>query len=122
RYIPKASHILEHVVKFLEDHKKKKKHPRSNTRSFTEQLEWNIDANLSFKSSKDTLVYSTPLRHPIPSGELNLWVDASNVAVDGSLTQLLYNQWEPIAFYFTKLNKSQKNWSTYHCYSQFIHL
>ncbi|GFS47685.1 hypothetical protein TNCV_1973511 [Trichonephila clavipes] len=45
--------------------------------------------------------------------QLSLWVDASNVAVGGSLMQLSNDQWEPLAFYSSKLNKSQKNWSTY---------
>ncbi|GFW82507.1 hypothetical protein TNCV_1794001 [Trichonephila clavipes] len=53
----------------------------------------------------------TLLKHPIPGA--CLWVDASNAAVGGSLMQLSNDQWEPLAFYSSKLNKSQKNWSTY---------
>ncbi|GFT79164.1 transposon Ty3-G Gag-Pol polyprotein [Trichonephila clavipes] len=68
---------------------------------------------LSFKASKEAIAKATLLKHPIPGAQLSLWVDASNVAVGGSLMQLSNDQWEPLAFYSSKLNKSQKNWSTY---------
>ncbi|GBN77067.1 Transposon Ty3-I Gag-Pol polyprotein [Araneus ventricosus] len=113
RCIPKAADILEPLVKFLEGHKNKKKHPRSSAHSSTEQLQWSDAATLSFKASKEAIAKATLLRHPIPGAQLSLWVDASNVAVGGSLMQLSNDQWEPIAFYSSKLNKSQKNWSTY---------
>ncbi|GFT99444.1 transposon Tf2-9 polyprotein [Trichonephila clavipes] len=70
-------------------------------------------ATLSFKASKEAIAKATLLKHPIPGAQLSLWVDASNVAVGGSLMQLSNDQWEPLAFYSSKLNKSQKNWSTY---------
>ncbi|GBO18110.1 Transposon Ty3-G Gag-Pol polyprotein, partial [Araneus ventricosus] len=113
RCIPKAADILEPLVKFLEGHKNKKKHPRSNAHSSNEQLQWSDAATLSFKASKEAITKATLLRHPKPGAQLSLWVDASNVAVGGSLMQLSNDQWEPIAFYSSKLNKSQKNWSTY---------
>ncbi|GFW01059.1 transposon Tf2-8 polyprotein [Trichonephila clavipes] len=62
---------------------------------------------------KEAIAKATLLQHPIPGAQLSLWVDASNVAVGGSLMQLSNDQWEPLAFYSSKLNKSQKNWSTY---------
>lgn len=111
RCIPKSAHILAPIVKFLEGHKNTKKHPRSKAPS--EQLQWDDEASLSFESSKKALAQATLLRHPIPGAQLSLWVDASDVAVGGSLMQLANNQWEPIAFYSSKLSKSQRNWSTY---------
>ncbi|GFX65422.1 hypothetical protein TNCV_399731 [Trichonephila clavipes] len=113
RCIPKAADILETLVKFLEGHKNRKKHPRSNANNPSEQLQWNVAATLSFKASKEAIAKETLLKHPIPGAQLSLWVDASNVAVGGSLMQLSNDQWEPLAFYSSKLNKSQKNWSTY---------
>ncbi|GFV08843.1 transposon Tf2-11 polyprotein [Trichonephila clavipes] len=115
RCIPKAADILERepLVKFLEGHKNRKKHPRSNANNPSEQLQWNDAATLSFKASKEAIAKATLLKHPIPGAQLSLWVDASNVAVGGSLMQLSNDQWEPLAFYSSKLNKSQKNWSTY---------
>ncbi|GFX02507.1 retrovirus-related Pol polyprotein from transposon 17.6 [Trichonephila clavipes] len=113
RCIPKAADILEPLVKFLEGHKNRKKHPRSNANNPSEQLQWNDAATLSFKASKEAIAKATLLQHPIPGAQLSLWVDASNVAVGGSLMQLSNDQWEPLAFYSSKLNKFQKNWSTY---------
>ncbi|GFW56455.1 transposon Tf2-6 polyprotein [Trichonephila clavipes] len=106
-------HTREPLVKFLEGHKNRKKHPRSNANNPSEQLQWNDAATLSFKASKEPITKATLLKHPIPGAQLSLWVDASNVAVGGSLMQLSNDQWEPLAFYSSKLNKSQKNWSTY---------
>ncbi|GFX74013.1 transposon Tf2-9 polyprotein [Trichonephila clavipes] len=106
-------HTREPLVKFLEGHKNRKKHPRSNANNPSEQLQWNDAATLSFKASKEAIAKATLLKHPIPGVQLSLWVDASNVAVGGSLMQLSNDQWEPLAFYSSKLNKSQKNWSTY---------
>ncbi|GFU77521.1 transposon Tf2-9 polyprotein [Trichonephila clavipes] len=85
----------------------------SNANNPSEQLQWNDAATLSFKASKEAIAKATLLQHPIPGAQLSLWVDASNVAVGGSLMQLSNDQWEPLAFYSSKLNKSQKNWSTY---------
>ncbi|GFS62493.1 retrovirus-related Pol polyprotein from transposon 17.6 [Trichonephila clavipes] len=113
RCIPKAADILEPLVKFLEGHKNRKKHPSSNANNPSEQLQWNDAATLSFKASKEAIAKATLLKHPIPGAQLSLWVDASNVAVGDSLMQLSNDQWEPLAFYSSKLNKSQKNWSTY---------
>ncbi|GFX98955.1 transposon Tf2-6 polyprotein [Trichonephila clavipes] len=113
RCIPKAADILEPLVKFLEGHKNRKKHPRSNANNPSEQLQCNDAATLSFKVSKEAIAKATLLKHPIPGAQLSLWVDASNVAVGGSLMQLSNDQWEPLALYSSKLNKSQKNWSTY---------
>lgn len=114
RCIPRAAHILAPLVKFLEGHKNKKKHSRSKAPS--EPLEWNDEATLSFNSAKEALANATLIRHPIPGAELSLWVDASDVAVGGSLMQKVVNGkkiWEPIAFHSQKLSKSQRNWSVY---------
>ncbi|GFT01952.1 transposon Tf2-9 polyprotein, partial [Nephila pilipes] len=90
--IPKYADIIESLIKFLEGHENEKEQPRSNTRNCTKQVEWNDDANLSFKVSKDALVNATLLRYPILGFELGLRVDASNVAVGGSITQLSNSQ------------------------------
>ncbi|GFX19320.1 retrovirus-related Pol polyprotein from transposon 17.6 [Trichonephila clavipes] len=91
RCIPKAADILEPLVKFLEGHKNRKKHPRSNANNPSEQLQWNDAATLSFKASKEAIAKATLLKHPIPGAQLSLWVDALNVAVGGSLMHLMIN-------------------------------
>ncbi|GFX96361.1 retrovirus-related Pol polyprotein from transposon opus [Trichonephila clavipes] len=56
---------------------------------------------------------ATLLRHPIPGAQISVWVDASNIAIGGTLSQLSQGKWEPIAFFSIKLNNkfalAQKN-------------
>ncbi|GFT25127.1 transposon Ty3-I Gag-Pol polyprotein [Nephila pilipes] len=108
-------------------------HPRSYARKSAQQLEFNDEANLSFKAesflqklfSKDAFVNATLLSYPIPGAELNLWVYDSKVGVSVSLMLLSNIQWELVAFYSTKLNKPQRNWPAYDlvlfvCYSSVL--
>ena len=112
RFIPKAAHILSPLVKFLEGNKNKGK-PRSSVRKNSEQLTWNEDSEKSFTDAKQAIAMATLLRHPIPGAKLSLWVDASDVAIGGTLMQAGQEHWEPVAFFSMKLNKSQQKWSTY---------
>lgn len=111
-FIPKAAHILAPLIQFLEGHKNKKK-TRSTVRQTTEQLQWTDAADEAFRLAKNAIAQAALLRHPIPGASLSIWVDASDVAIGGTLMQLYKNQWEPIAFFSMKLNKSQQKWSTY---------
>lgn len=111
-FVPKAAHILAPLIKLLEGHQTKKK-SRSNIRNSTEQLQWNMDANESFIAAKKAIADATLLRHPLPGAHLSIWVDASDVAIGGTLSQFSQNNWEPIAFYSMKLSKSQQKWSAY---------
>ncbi|GBM95404.1 Retrovirus-related Pol polyprotein from transposon opus [Araneus ventricosus] len=111
-FIPKAAHILAPIVQFLEGHTNKKKSHSSVRKSF-EQLKWNENAEQAFLAAKNAIAEATLLRHPIPGAQLSLWVDASDVAIGGTLSQLSQGKWEPIAFFSMKLNKSQQKWSTY---------
>ncbi|GBM99470.1 hypothetical protein AVEN_173219-1 [Araneus ventricosus] len=79
----------------------------------SEQLKWNENAEQAFIAAKNAIAEATLLRHPIPGAQLSLWVDASDVAIGGTLSQLSQGKWEPIAFFSMKLNKSQQKWSTY---------
>ncbi|GFT05918.1 transposon Tf2-11 polyprotein [Trichonephila clavipes] len=108
-FIPKAAHLLAPLIQFLEGHKNKKK-TRSTVPQPTEQLQWN---DAAFRLAKNAIAEAALLRHPIPGASLSIWVDASDVAIGGTLMQLSKNQWEPIAFFSMKLNKSQQKWSTY---------
>ncbi|GFX04299.1 retrovirus-related Pol polyprotein from transposon 412 [Trichonephila clavipes] len=90
-----------------------KKKTRSTVPQPTEQLQWNDAADAAFRLAKNAIAEAALLRHPIPGASLSIWVDASDVAIGGTLMQLSKNQWEPIAFFSMKLNKSQQKWSTY---------
>ncbi|GBO44223.1 Retrovirus-related Pol polyprotein from transposon 17.6 [Araneus ventricosus] len=111
-FIPKAAHILAPIVQFLEGHTNKKK-SRSSVCKSSEQLKWNENAEQAFIAAKNAIAETTLLRHPIPGAQLILRVDASDVAIGGTLSQLSQGQFEPIAFFSMKLNKSQQKWSTY---------
>ncbi|GBN37309.1 Retrovirus-related Pol polyprotein from transposon opus [Araneus ventricosus] len=104
-FIPKATHILAPIVQFLEGHTNKKKSHSSVRKSF-EHLKWNENAEQAFLAAKNAIAEATLLRHPIPGAQLSLWVDASDVAIGGTLSQLSQGKWEPIAFFSMKLNKS----------------
>ncbi|GBN16646.1 Transposon Ty3-G Gag-Pol polyprotein [Araneus ventricosus] len=112
-FIPKAAHILAPIVQFLEGHTNKKK-SRSSVRKSFEQLKWNENAEQAFIAAKNAIAEATLLRHPIPGARLSLWVDASDVAIGGTLSQLSQGKWEPIAFFCMKLNKSQRKWQLRH--------
>ncbi|GFU19863.1 transposon Ty3-G Gag-Pol polyprotein [Nephila pilipes] len=63
-------------------------------------------AERAFIYEKNAIAEATLLRYPIPGGSLSL--DASDVAIGGTFTQLSLGKWEPIAFFSTKLNKNQR--------------
>ncbi|GBM18650.1 Transposon Ty3-I Gag-Pol polyprotein [Araneus ventricosus] len=111
-FIPKASHILAPIVQFLEGHTNKKK-SRSSVHKSSEQLKWNENVEQAFIAAKNAIAEATLLRHPIPGAQLSLWVDASDVTIGGTLSQLSQGQFELIAFFSMQLNKSQRKWSTY---------
>ncbi|GBM73347.1 hypothetical protein AVEN_37597-1 [Araneus ventricosus] len=111
-FIPKAAHIIAPIVQFLEGHTNKKKSCSSVCKS-SEQLKWNENAEQAFIVAKNAIAEVTLLRHPVPGAQLSLWVDASDVAIEGTLSQLSQGQFEPIGIFSMKLNKSQRKWSTY---------
>ncbi|GFW97609.1 uncharacterized protein K02A2.6 [Trichonephila clavipes] len=104
-------HLSEEGIQPLPDKKgiKIKKKTRSTVPQPTEQLQWNDAADAAFRLAKNAIAEAALLRHPIPGASLSIWVDASDVAIGGTLMQLSKNQWEPIAFFSMKLNKSQQN-------------
>ena len=112
RFIPKAASILVPLNKFLEGRKNNKKCSRASQKE-EQKLIWTKEADEAFITAKEALATATLLRHPIPGARLSLWTDASDTAIGSSLMQSSGENWEPIAFLSMKLNKAQKNWSTY---------
>ncbi|GFX74419.1 transposon Ty3-I Gag-Pol polyprotein [Trichonephila clavipes] len=64
-----------------------------------------------FSYSEKRYAEAPLLRHPIPVAQLSLWVEASDIAIGGTLFQSSQEKWESIAFFSMKLNKSQQKWS-----------
>lgn len=112
RFVPKAAHLLAPLNKFLEGIKYSKKSKKSN-KNACDSIQWTVEAEQAFTNAKEALANATLLKHPIPGAQLSLWIDASNVAVGGSLMQLNQKNWEPVAFLSVKLSQSQQKWSTY---------
>ncbi|GBM37946.1 hypothetical protein AVEN_46250-1 [Araneus ventricosus] len=105
-FISKAAHTLAPIVQFLERHTNKKK-SRSSVRKSSEQLKWNENAEQAFIPAENAIAEATLLSHFIPGALLSLWIDTSDIAIGGTLSQLSQGKFEPIAFFFIKLNKSQ---------------
>ncbi|GFX70915.1 transposon Ty3-G Gag-Pol polyprotein [Trichonephila clavipes] len=100
-----STHILALKVQFLEGHTNQKKSHSSVCKS-PEPLKWNENAEQAFLAAKNAIAEATLLRHPIPGSKLSLWVNASDNAIGGTLSQLSQGKWEPIAFFSMKLNKN----------------
>ncbi|GBN54786.1 Transposon Tf2-9 polyprotein [Araneus ventricosus] len=113
RFIRQAAHILAPLVKFLEGIKNKKRSRQRVKTKPEEELSWTDEATTAFEQVKEALAQATLLHHPIPNAPLSIWVDASDFAVGGALTQYSDDLWQPLAFLSMKLTSSQKKWSTY---------
>ncbi|GFW72929.1 transposon Ty3-I Gag-Pol polyprotein [Trichonephila clavipes] len=106
-FIPKAAHILAPIVQFLERHTNQKK-SHSSVRKSSESLTRNEKTEQDFLAAKNATAEATLLRHPIPGAQLGLWVDASDIAIGGTLSQSSLGKWKPIAFFSMKQQKSSK--------------
>ncbi|GFX78929.1 transposon Tf2-9 polyprotein [Trichonephila clavipes] len=113
RFVPKASHLLATLNKFLEGVKNFKKSKNVSCKNLHDSIQWTEEAEQAFNDAKNALADATLLRHPIPGAKLSLWTDARDKAVGGSLMQLCQNNWESVAFLSVNLSKSQQKWSTY---------
>ncbi|GFW84459.1 retrovirus-related Pol polyprotein from transposon opus [Trichonephila clavipes] len=101
--------LSENGIKPLPDQKGiqiKKSH--SSVRKSPEPLKWNENAEKAYLAAKNAIAEGTILRHPIRGAQLSLWVDASDIAIGGTLSQLSQGKWEPIAFFSMKQQKSAK--------------
>ncbi|GFT61247.1 retrovirus-related pol polyprotein from transposon tnt 1-94 [Trichonephila clavipes] len=58
--------------------------------------------------AKNAIAEATLLRHPIPGAQLGLWVDASDIAIGGTLSQSSQGKWGPIVIFSIKQQKSAK--------------
>ncbi|GBN71001.1 Transposon Ty3-G Gag-Pol polyprotein [Araneus ventricosus] len=98
-FIPKAAHILAPIVQFLEGHTNKKTF-RSSVRKSSEQLKWNENGEQAFISAENAIAEAALLRHPIPGAQLSLWVNASDVTIEGTFGSILVPRlgWERFAF------------------------
>ncbi|RWS00423.1 hypothetical protein B4U79_11538, partial [Dinothrombium tinctorium] len=104
RFIEKAAHHLAPLNALLKGHKNE---------SGKRLIEWTKETENSFEHIKEELSNATLLNHPIPGAQLAIFVDASDLAVGGSLVQKDGNDWNPISFFSAQLKSHQKKWSAY---------
>ena len=76
-------------------------------------FQWTKRLQSAFNETKQALASATLLIHPSNTATTCLIVDASNLAVGGVLEQFLDGNWKPLAFFSRKLDKAQKNYSTF---------
>ena len=65
------------------------------------------------RNSKTLLAKATMLVHPQTDAPLCLLVDASDVGVGGVLQQLVNGIWQPLSFFFGRLQPAESKYSTF---------
>ena len=98
RFVPHAATLMEPLHSMS--------HVKGSNFQWTERLQ------SAFNETKQALASATLLIHPSNTATTCLTVDASNLAV-GVLEQFLDGNWKPLAFFSRKLDKAQKNYSTF---------
>ena len=78
-------------------------------------VQWSSDREEAFLAAKKALAAATRLAHPCQSSELSLAVDASATHVGACLKQRLPRTtvWQPLGFYWKKLDKAQVKYSAF---------
>lgn len=79
----------------------------------SDPLSWTPELLKVFQHCKDSIIRSTLLAHPVPNAPLALVTDASATALGAVLQQQIGEDWQPLAFFSKKLNKSQQLYSAY---------
>ena len=99
RFVPHAATLMEPL------------HSMSHVKG--SDFQWTERLQSAFNGTKQALASATLLIHPSNTATTCLTVDASNLAVGGVLEQFLDGNWKPLAFFSRKLDKAQKNYSTF---------
>jgi cleavage and polyadenylation specificity factor subunit 1 len=74
---------------------------------------WTPKLLQAFAECKDNLSRANLLAHPDPNAPLALVTDASTFAMGAGLQQRVHNAWQPLAFFYRKLNPAQQKYSAY---------
>ena len=79
----------------------------------TSRLKWSEECAVAFRLAKQLLADAVELHHPVPGAPLSLTVDASGTHVGAVLSQLVAGEQQPLAFFSSKLNEAQQNYSAF---------
>lgn len=102
RFIPGAAQDQATLNKALKGQKKE------NT-----SLIWTPDLEETFINCKESLAKATLLAHPVPSAELFITTDVSDVALAAVVHQVVRGEQQPLAFLSKKLSQARKKYSPY---------
>ncbi|GFS21497.1 Pol polyprotein [Elysia marginata] len=101
RFIPHAVAILHPLYKVI-------KQPGSR-----KILDWTLEMDVAFNSSKEALANATMLCHPDPYTHFSLTTDASDHAVGGVLEQRIHGTWRPVAFFSKQLKPPEQKYCAF---------
>ena len=76
-------------------------------------LVWDAPQAEAFLKAKEALAGASLLAFPIPGKPLLLTTDASNIAIGAVLEQFVQGQPRPLGFFSRRLQKAEKNYSTF---------
>ena len=101
RFIPAAASLLARLTDAL--------------KKTATKFEWTPEMAASFAAAKKALVSATVSQHPNSNAEISLAVDASSTHVGGVLQQwdATASAWAPLAFWSKKLDRAERNYSTF---------
>ncbi|XP_076299334.1 uncharacterized protein LOC143218180 [Lasioglossum baleicum] len=102
RFIPRAAEAQAPLNAMLTENIKGNK-----------KVTWTDEACDAFRRCKESLSQATLLAHPQPNAPLSLTCDASDFMVGAALHQHCGNDWEPLAFFSTKLSSAEQKYSTF---------
>jgi hypothetical protein len=75
-------------------------------------IAWTPELHKAFEQCKVSLSRAPLLAHPKPSEQLALITDASTTTMGAVIQQRINNAWQPLAFFYKKLNPAQQKYST----------
>lgn len=76
-------------------------------------IPWNKELAEAFDATKQALANAAMLAHPKPNSQLALITDASDVAVGGTLQQLVGTSWQPLGFIGRQLRPPETRYSAF---------
>ena len=74
---------------------------------------WNEDMVAAFYDTKKALADAILLSHPRQDAQTSLTTDASDLAVEAVLQQLVEGVWVPLAFFSQQLRPPEKKYSAF---------
>lgn len=77
------------------------------------ELQWDDTMIAAFNRTKEALANATMLSYPHANAPIAVTVDASGVAVDAVLEQLVEGSWQPLAFFSRQLRPAEKKYSAF---------